>query len=84
MPQAFHQKDFLLGPVKFYEKKVFLFSEPSRVALGTKIATIRRAQGSCPVGKNGRGVTLITHLHLVPSLRMSGIIPLLFLYAFLT
>jgi hypothetical protein len=33
-------------------------------------------------GCSGRGVKLITHLHLVPRLRMSGALPLLHLYVF--
>lgn len=40
MAQACHQNNFLLRPIKFKEKG-FLFAETSRVALGTKQATIR-------------------------------------------
>jgi len=34
-------------------------------------------------GVDNQGMTLTTHFHLVPTLRMSGTIPLLPLYAFM-
>jgi len=40
--------------------------------------------GLPPRGYGGRGMTLTTHLHLAPKLRMSGAMPLLPLYAFVT
>jgi hypothetical protein len=39
-------------------------------------------RGFFPRGQSGRGVKLITHLHLVPMTRMSGAVPLFPLYAF--
>jgi hypothetical protein len=65
------------------EQKIFLFSKPSRPAVGAHLT-------SCSVGivffpgKTGRGVMLNNHLLLVPRLRMSRVIPLLPPYTFMT
>ena len=60
-------------------KRFFLFSKTSRPALGPTQPSIHWVPSSLP----GRSVTLTTHLHLVPRLRMNGVIPLRRLYAFM-
>jgi hypothetical protein len=51
---------------------IFLFTTASRPALGPAIQWV---PGLIPWGWSGRGMTLTTHLHLVPKSRMRGAIP---------
>jgi hypothetical protein len=47
--------------------RIFLFTTASRPALGPTHPPIQWVPGALSLGvKNGRGVKLITHLHLVP------------------
>jgi hypothetical protein len=70
--------------------KSFLFSlpppappiRPARLAGPTK-PPIEWVLGSLTGGQSCRGVKLTTRLHLMPRLRMSGVIHLLALYAFM-
>jgi hypothetical protein len=55
----------------------------SRYAMGPTQLSIQWAPAFYPGGQNGRGVTLTTHLRLVPRLIKHGAIPLLPLYAFM-
>lgn len=48
---------------------------------GPNLLTVQLVPEFFPVGKSGRGVKLPTHLRILPRLRMSGIVPLLPLYA---
>ena len=50
----------------------FLFSKYSRLVLGPT----QWVPGFFPEGKIDRGVKYVTHLHLVPRLRISGALPL--------
>jgi hypothetical protein len=63
-------------------QEIFLFPKMSKPALGLKLPLVQSAAGIFP-GDEAAGVTLTTHLHLVPKLRMCGAIPLLTLYAFM-
>jgi hypothetical protein len=53
----------------------FFLITASRMALGPTQPPIQWVTGAPSLGSSGRGVKLITHLHLVPSSRMRGAIP---------
>jgi len=55
---------------------VTLFAKTSRLALGVSCLRSSRVLSQ---GLSGRGVNLTTHVHIVPRLRMSGDMALLFL-----
>ena len=75
-------KQLRLRSIKFKEKGFSLLRNvQSGSGNQTGYYSVSTRFLSC--GKNGRGVKLINYLHLVPSLIMNGVIPLLFLYAFL-
>jgi len=51
--------------------------------MGSTQLSIQWACAFYPGGQNSRGVTMTTHIHLVPRLIKHGAIPLLPLYAFM-
>jgi len=53
----------------------FLFSKTSIMTLQPSQSPIQWLQGFFPGGKTAGGIQLTTHHHLVPSLRISGVIP---------
>ena len=55
----------------------FLYSKMSKPALGPTQPRTKRVSGDHPEAESGRGVRLTSHLHLVPRLRLSGVIPAL-------
>ena len=62
----------------------FLFSKSVQTGSGAHLASYSMGIGFSPRGQNDQGVKLTTQFHLVPGLRMNGVIPLLLLYAVIT
>jgi hypothetical protein len=65
------------------EARYFLFSQISRPALRPIQPPFKWELGFFPLGYNGRGVKLNTHLHLIPRIKMSGAEPLLSVNVFM-
>jgi len=62
----------------------FLFSKSTKTALGPTPSSIQWVLGTLFRRQSGWRVNLSTHLHLVPTFRISGAVPLYSLYPFLT
>ena len=62
------------------EERNFHISNTVQNDYGAQPASHSINTGVLSRGQNGLGVSLITHLHIVPNLRMSGVIPLLPVY----
>jgi len=52
--------------------KVFLFNAQPQDSVSSPPASLSGELGALPPWRGGRGVNLITHLHLMQRLRMSG------------
>jgi len=63
--------------------EIFLLFQTSR-NYGAHPASYSIVNWTILCGQGGRGINLIPHLHLAPRLRVSGAIPLLPLYAFMS
>ena len=57
------------------EQEIFVFSKLSRMALGVSPRSVQKLSGFYVVGVKRRGMKFATYLHLVPRLRMSGVVP---------
>jgi hypothetical protein len=60
----------------------FCHLQKLQTASGAQLANNSMNTGIFFWGQNGQSVKLSIHLHLEPGLRMTGVIPLLYLYAF--